>query len=252
MDPISMVRTTGKRLLIAVAHPGEEAFDFGGLIDRYSKYAALVGLIVMTKGDVGDISMTERQAEVRQAVKLIGVSQNYFWSYKAGTLAETDINEMTMRVVQIIRLIAPQVVVSYAPGTAPDADNRTLANVVAAAVPAAAEANRYPEHIQKGLPAHAADKLYYLTMPTPPTDPEQVADWYPPTTVLNVARNLDAQRAAWRSYRSLSQRTPQFEQQLEQLAGKLYLHLAVGKPGRRSGEPFESDLFGGINTLPQG
>lgn len=252
MDPISMVRTTGKRMLVVVAHPGDEAFDFGGLIDRYSKYAALVGLIVMTKGDIGDISPAERQAEVRQAVKLIGVSQNYFWSYRAGALANADMNEMTGRVVQIIRLIAPQVVVSYAPSTAPNPDNRTLAKVVAAAVPAAAEAARYPEHIQKGLPAHAADKLYYLTTATPPAEPEQVADWYPPTTVLNVARNLEAQRAAWRSYRSLQARTPQFDQQLEQLAGKLYLHLAVGKPGRRSGEPFESDLFGGINTLPQG
>jgi len=252
MDPLSMIRTTGKRILVAVSHPGEEARDFGGLIDRYSKYAALVGLIVMTKGEASALPATTRQEESRQAIKLIGVSQSYFWSYKAGTLAAGDQNEMTQRVTQIIRLLIPQVVITYAPGSAPDADNNALAKVVAAAVPAAADDRRYVEQLEKGLPIHQADKLYYLTSPAPPHDPEQQADWYPPTTVLNVARNLEAQRAAWCAHRSLSAGTADFEQQISTLEGKVYLHLAVGKPGRRPGEPFESDLFGGLNTLPQG
>ncbi|PZS05320.1 MAG: hypothetical protein DLM69_01060 [Candidatus Chloroheliales bacterium] len=243
MDLLSGIQSSPKRMLVVVAHPGEETFPLGALIDRYSKYAVLVGLICLTRGTSDPQLARSRETELRKAARTIGVSQLYLWSFKS-PLAEADNNELTARVVQIIRLLQPQVVVALSPGA--DADVTTVARVVASAVPAAADEHRFSEHLAKGLPLHQVKKLYYLTSPLPPDDAEAQDEYYPPTTVIQVAHSVRAQRGAWAEYLSRAADIPAFEQSLAEQAGKAYLHLLQGTPSRRAGQPFEEDLFAGV------
>ncbi len=245
MDLLSGIQSSPKRMLAVVAHPGEETFPLGALIDRYSKYTVLVGLICVTKG-IGDPQTDRaREAELRKAARTIGVSQLYLWSFKS-PLLQVDNNELTARVVQIIRLLQPQVVISLSPTV--DGDITTIARIAASAVPAAADAHRYPDQLAKGLPLHQVKKLYYLTAPMPPSDAAAQADYYPPTTVIQVAHSVRAQRGAWAEYHSRAADSAAFEQSVAAQDGKAYLHLLQGVPSRRAGQPFEEDLFGGIKV----
>ncbi len=247
MDLLSGIQAAPKRMLAVVAHPGDETFPLGALIDRYSKYAVLVGLICMTKGSSDLAIARAREDELRKAGRDIGVGQMYLWSYKASQLANGNREEMTGRIVQIIRLLQPQVMVALSPGA--DSDTTALARIVAAAAPAAADEHHYPEHRAKGLPLHRPDKLYYLTSPTPPTDPDLQADYYPPTTVITIGRSVAAQRAAWARYQSRAAESAPFAQHLAAQGEQVYLHLLQGSPTRRPGHPFEEDLFAGVRTI---
>ena len=244
MDLLSGIQSSPKRMLVVIAHPGEETFPLGALIDRYSKYAVLVGLICVTKGGGDPQTARVREAELRKATRTIGVSQLYLWSFKS-PLASTEQNELTGRVVQIIRLLQPQVVIALSPGT--DGDVTTVARITASAVPAAADEHRYPNQLANGLPLHQVKKLYYLTAPLPPSDASAQADYYPPTTVIQVAHSLRAQRGAWAEYHSRAADNSAFEQSVAAQDGKAYLHLLQGVPSRRASQPFEEDLFAGIN-----
>ncbi len=245
MDLLSGIQSSPKRMLVIVAHPGEETFPLGALIDRYSKYAVLVGLICVTKGAGAAQTLRAHEAELRKATRTIGVSQLYLWSFKS-PLAAAESNELTGRVAQIIRLLQPQVVIALSPGA--DGDVTTVARIAASAVPAAADEHRYPEQLAKGLPLHQVKKLYYLTAPLPPIEADAQADYYPPTTVIQVAHSLRAQRGAWAEYHSRSADTPAFEQSVATQDGKAYLHLLQGVPSRRAGQPFEEDLFAGVQV----
>lgn len=229
-------------MLVVVAKPGDEVNPMGALIDRYAKYAILVGLICATKGTDDAPLARAREVELRRASRSISVSQVYLWSMKPPLASVQD--ELTKRITQIVRLLQPQVVISLSPSA--DAEITAVARAVAAAVPAAADERRYPDQIAAGLPTYQASKLYYFTTPTP-ADPD-AADYYPPTTVIQTARSVAAQRGAWAEYHSLAASTTAFEQEVAQQAGKAYLHLLQGTPSRRTGQPFEEDLFAGIRV----
>lgn len=242
MDLLSGIKSSPKRMLVVVAHPGEEVNPLGALIDRYAKYAILVGLICATKGtDDGQLARV-REVELRRASRSISVSQVYLWSMKP-PLAQVQ-EELTKRISQIVRLLQPQVVVSLSPSA--DADVNAVARAAAAAVTAAADERRFPDQIAGGLPTYQVKKLYYFTTPMP-SEPD-ASDYYPPTTVIQTGRSVQAQRGAWAEYHSLAAHTSAFEQEVTQQDGKAYLHLLQGKPSRRAGQPFEEDLFAGIRV----
>ena len=128
---------TGLRLLAAFAHPDDEGFGSGGTLAMLVARGAAVTLVCGTNGDVGEISDPSlatpdtlaqvRQQELRNAMDVTGVSDVRFLNYRDSGMAGTDDNEhpnclhqadsgaVVQALVDIMKEIRPQVVVTHDP-----------------------------------------------------------------------------------------------------------------------------------------
>ncbi len=130
--------TPNHRLLIAFAHPDDESFGLGGLIGKYVAAGVDVYLVCATDGDVGTVSPEHLQgyesvrdlrlAELAAASEVLGFRQVFTFGYKdsgmLGAAANDDERslwyawnhcpeEVTRRMVEVIREIRPQVVITF-------------------------------------------------------------------------------------------------------------------------------------------
>lgn len=126
-----------KRLLIALAHPDDESFGMAGTIAHYVEAGVSVYVICATNGDVGVAdprfleqyaSMAElRLSELQCAAETLGLAGLYTFGYRdsgmAGSpdnghpdsLVSAPVTEVADRIVQVIRDVQPQVVVTFDP-----------------------------------------------------------------------------------------------------------------------------------------
>lgn len=171
-------------LLAAFAHPDDECLGAGGTLAHYASAGVPVALVCATRGEVGEISdpglatpenLGEvREEELRCACQAMGVSELVFLGYRDSGMAGTPENnnsrafvnapadEVTSRLVGIIRRLRPQVVITFEPnGNYGHPDHITIHRHTIAAFHAAADPARYPEH---GPPWQAA-RLFYSVLP---------------------------------------------------------------------------------------
>jgi LmbE family N-acetylglucosaminyl deacetylase len=126
-----------KRLLICYAHPDDESFGSGSLIARYVAEGVEVSLICATNGDAGTVaperlqgynSVAElRLAELDCADKVLGFKEVIKFGYRdSGMMGSADnqhpdslwaapLEEVTARVVEVMRRMCPQVVITFDP-----------------------------------------------------------------------------------------------------------------------------------------
>ncbi len=124
-----------RRLLLSLAHPDDESFGYGALISKYVAEGVDVYLIVSTDGDVGTIlpefmdgynSIAERRlAELDCANQILGFKQIFRLGYKDSGMMGSETSkdpacswqapreEMARKVVEIIREVRPQVVLTF-------------------------------------------------------------------------------------------------------------------------------------------
>lgn len=124
-----------RRLLISYAHPDDESFGLGGLIARYVKEGIEVYLICATNGDVGTVapemlegynSIAElRLAELDCASEYLGLAGVYKLGFKDSGMIGSETSQdptclwqapqevVTRRVVEVIREVKPQVVITF-------------------------------------------------------------------------------------------------------------------------------------------
>lgn len=124
-----------KKLLIALAHPDDEAFGSGGLIGKYVAAGVEVYYICATKGDRGTISdehlqnygsvAAVRDAELDCASQVLGFKKVYKLGYSDSgmmgsehnqhpdCLWQADENEVTAKITEIMREVQPQVVMTF-------------------------------------------------------------------------------------------------------------------------------------------
>ena len=125
-------------LLAVHAHPDDESISTGGILSKYSANGTRTVLAYGTRGEAGDILNPKfvspkpglnikkvRAIELAAAVKVLTVGMVYFLGYRdsgmAGSpenhhplaFAQADIQEATARLVEIIRQVRPQVIVTY-------------------------------------------------------------------------------------------------------------------------------------------
>jgi mycothiol conjugate amidase Mca len=174
-------------LLAVHAHPDDEAIGTGGILAHYSGSGARVALVCATKGEVGEIvdpTIDEeaarprlgqiREDELRCACGVLGVQELLFLGYRDSGMAGTpdnenpasffraDFDEATGRLVEVIRDLRPQVVVTYdEKGGYHHPDHIMAHRITAAAFDAAGDPNRYPE----SGPTWQPSKLYYTAIP---------------------------------------------------------------------------------------
>lgn len=175
-------------LLAVHAHPDDEVIGTGGILARYSASGAQVALVCATRGEVGEIVDPEmkeeevrprlaqlREQELRCACGVLGVHDLHFLGYRDSGMMGTDDNqnpaafcqadleEAAGRLVEIIRELRPQVVVTYdEKGGYGHPDHIMAHRITVAAFDASGDPARYSG---VGPAPWTPSKLYYAAFP---------------------------------------------------------------------------------------
>jgi LmbE family N-acetylglucosaminyl deacetylase len=173
-----------RRLLLSLAHPDDESFGSGGLIARYVAEGAEVYLICATNGDVGTVapemlngysSIADlRLAELDCASSKLGFKKVFKLGYKDSGMMNSDTSndpaclwqaprdQVARRVVQVIREIKPQVVVTFNRyGGYGHPDHIAIQRATTDAFHLAGD----PNYTTDGQQPYQPQKLYYTTFP---------------------------------------------------------------------------------------
>ncbi len=124
---------TQKSLLVILPHPDDESFPMGGTLAKYAFNHTHVTLVCATRGEAGIPGKSPveagkiREAELRRAAAELGVSDLRFLGYHDGTLAQVNAAELIGRLVDLLREIRPDVVLTFGPdGISGHPDHVTL------------------------------------------------------------------------------------------------------------------------------
>jgi LmbE family N-acetylglucosaminyl deacetylase len=179
-------RNPVRSLMAIVAHPGDEAFGFGGAIATAAADGAYVVVVCATRG-VFDARLldkapapggrnrsytkptvwrnldTVREDELRRSVAMLGVRVLRMLDYSETTLADVNYDDLVARIVEPIRMHRPEVILSFGPdGLTGDPDHVVLHRAVRDAFERAGEPLAYEDDIEEDQVAWRAAKLYEL------------------------------------------------------------------------------------------
>ena len=156
------------KLLVVFAHPDDESTGMGGTLARYSAEGVETYYVCASRGERGWFGPEEqnpglralgqlRTKELENAVKELDMKGLYFLDYIDGDVDKADHTEAISKIVEHIRRIRPQVIVTFPPdGNYGHPDHIAIGQFTNAAVVCAADAGyQDPEH----LPAHRVSKL---------------------------------------------------------------------------------------------
>jgi LmbE family N-acetylglucosaminyl deacetylase len=177
--------------MVIVAHPGDEAFGFGGAIASAAADGAYVVVVCATRGwfdprltekppapggknrdlKLGQLNWrnldTVREDELRRSVAVLGVRVVRMLDYAEGELDRADFDHLIGRLVEPIRMHRPEVILGFGPdGVTGDSDHVVLSRAVRAAYARAAEPLAYEEVLEEDQTAWRAAKLYELVAPS--------------------------------------------------------------------------------------
>jgi len=163
--------TPGVHLLVVRPHPDDESSATGGLLARYAARGVRTAVVTCTRGEEGEIHDPDldpleaqprlgdiREAELRAACQVLGVSELHLLGYRDSGMAGTpanqhpaafcnaDLDEAAGRLVKIIRSLQPQVVVTEnVDGSYSHPDHIMGNRVTVRAFAAASDPAAYPE-----------------------------------------------------------------------------------------------------------
>jgi LmbE family N-acetylglucosaminyl deacetylase len=175
---------TEKRLLVVLAHPDDESFGPGGTLARYAAEGAAVHIAIATDGAAGSVvseyeehraQLAEvRRQELEAAVAVLG-AQLYMLNYRDSgyigdpandhpdAFANVDETEATGRIVQLIREIRPQVIITHdETGGYYHPDHIMGHKITTRAFYAAGYPEQYPDI---GPASYQPQRLYYTAIP---------------------------------------------------------------------------------------
>ncbi|MFG3583793.1 N-acetyl-1-D-myo-inositol-2-amino-2-deoxy-alpha-D-glucopyranoside deacetylase [Streptomyces sp. NPDC047990] len=141
-----MTELPDRRLLLVHAHPDDESINNGATMARYAAEGALVTLVTCTLGEEGEVIPPglahlapdrdgglgpHRVAELAAAMKELGVTDHRFLggpgrfrdsgmmgveqNHRPGAFWSADVDEAAALLVEVIREVRPQVLVTYDP-----------------------------------------------------------------------------------------------------------------------------------------
>lgn len=283
-----------RRMLIAFAHPDDESFGMGGAIARYAQEGVDISLICSTNGDVGTVDPEHlngfgsvadlRLNELRCAASTLGIHEVITFGYRdsgmMGTpennhpdcLWQADETAVIGRIVQEIRRLRPQVIVTFDPyGGYGHPDHIFMHRTTTKAFHAAGDPAQYPEQLTNGLQVFSPSKLYYNTFPrawllvrvwmerlrghdprhlgkNKDLDLQEVLDRHLPS---HAQVDVSAYHGAWDAASGChaSQLNPRPNRNpLDRLMRLVFRHQYFTRawPEPRDHEPMEHDLFDGV------
>lgn len=158
------------KLMCILAHPDDESMGTGGILARYSDEGIATYLVSATHGERGWFGKSEdypgpkalaniREKELYAAAEVLGLQEVIILDYMDGELDRADPDEVIAKLVDQVRRIQPQVVVTFDPnGIYGHPDHIAISQFVTSAVVAAADPN-YKGN--QGRQPHRVEKLYY-------------------------------------------------------------------------------------------
>ena len=169
-----------KRLLIALAHPDDESFGYGGLIARHIAQGDEVYLICSTDGGAGTVApefmnghdtvADLRLAELKCAAERLGITRVFNLGYKdSGMMGSASSQDpacswqapsdvMARQVVEVMREVRPQVVITFNKyGGYGHPDHIAIQRATTTAFTLAGD----PNYVTDGLSPYQPQKLYY-------------------------------------------------------------------------------------------
>ncbi len=192
-----------ERAMVVMAHPDDPEFSCAGTVARWSQTGTEVCYVLCTSGDVGiaEPGMTRakaatiREAEERDAAKILGVKEVVFLGEPDGLLQPTL--ELRKKIVRQIRRFRPEVVITGDPTVVwasesyiNHPDHRAAATAALdATFPAAGQPNLFEELEEQGLSAHKPRKVYVTT-------------WGDPDIFVNITDTIDLKIEALRAHKS--------------------------------------------------
>lgn len=159
------------KLLCIFAHPDDESLGAGGAIAKYAREGVETYLVAATRGERGRFGDSgespgpeavgqAREAELRAAAHELGIKEVSFLDYQDAELDQADPAEAIGRIVNHIRRLQPDVVVTFGPdGAYGHPDHIAISQFTTAAVTCSADAAYEPA---QEFPPHRVSKLYYL------------------------------------------------------------------------------------------
>ncbi len=176
------------RLLVVFAHPDDETFGLAGTIVLYARRGVAVHYVCATRGEAGHVdpelleghgSLAElRTQELDCAARHLGLSGVHLLDYRdsgmenapenqhPASLYQAPMESVVERITRLIRQIRPQVVITFDPtGGYFHPDHVKMHRATTLAFHAAGNAERFPAHLEDGLPAYSPQKLYYTAFP---------------------------------------------------------------------------------------
>ncbi len=173
-------------LLAVHAHPDDESITMGGTLARYSAEGVRTTVVTATRGEVGEILDKDldpkeaaprlasiREQELRNACKILGVTELVFLGYEDSGMAglprnrekhvfwQADEDEAVGRLIQVVRRVRPQVMTTYNEvGGYGHPDHINTHRVAVGAFYNAHDTKRFP-----GADPWRPSKLYYSAFP---------------------------------------------------------------------------------------
>jgi N-acetylglucosamine malate deacetylase 2 len=194
-------------ILLVFAHPDDESSSVGGTTAKYTERGISVDLICATGGEKGtrlDVppevdTATAREAGLRAAAGITGIRNIYLLGYIDGNLEEVDTGEIASRLLNIMREVQPEVVITFGPdGISGHPDHKAISKAATLAFEMSAKAGNGPR------------KLYYVTIPESVltdigaehangilTRPDDEV-----TAIIDISRHLDTKIRALRAHSS--------------------------------------------------
>ena len=147
------------KMMCVLAHPDDESLGTGGTLAKYAAEGIETYLVTATRGERGrfgdggekpppEIIGRAREAELREAAKVLGVREVNVLDYGDGRLDEANVSEAVSQIAGHIRRVKPHVVVTFGPeGAYGHPDHIAISQLATAAVVAAPD---------------CVSKLYYI------------------------------------------------------------------------------------------
>jgi LmbE family N-acetylglucosaminyl deacetylase len=275
-----------KRLLVSLAHPDDESFGSGPLVAKLVAEGAEVTLICGTNGDVGSAeekylqgysSVAEmRLAELDCAAKVLGFKEVVLFGYRdSGMMGSADNNdpkslwqapldEVTDRIVEVMRRVRPQVILTFDPyGGYGHPDHIKINRATLAAFQ---KVQSDPVHPQKVYYGGFPKRLMWLSLMwmrvrgqnprklglNGDMDFQAVYDNILPTHVqIDVSKYLAIGKQAAECHASQASPIRRGGNPVARAVERMLLNrqrLTRAFPEPKPGEPTERDLFQGVDT----
>jgi LmbE family N-acetylglucosaminyl deacetylase len=189
------------RLCCVGAHPDDETLGMGGTLARYAAEGVETYVVTATRGQRGryrdgrehpgpEALGRIREAELRNAARVLGVREVSFLDYWDKDLDRADPEEVISALVGQIRRLRPHVVATFGPeGGYGHPDHIAISQFASAAVVAAADASFAPS---AGAP-HRVSKLYYMAWSAPKWAAYQAAF----KRLVSLVDGAERQAAPW-------------------------------------------------------